>query len=181
MIDESGTDGQSSVLTMAALLAVDLRWARLEAEWRAMLERHGLGAIMPREAENPELEAALATLDAIDSLDIETVIPGHGEPFTAVAEAIAEARSRLLAFKADVRKNARNFMKVMFTFSLLAKRSIGSAEARAYIARIPVYRDLNRRFVGLPDDRMAELLVEELKQVGAIAEKDGVITPSMKA
>jgi hypothetical protein len=40
---------------------------------------------------------------------------------------------------------------------------------------------LNRRFVGLPDDRMAELLVEELKQVGAIAEKDGVITPSMKA
>ncbi len=45
MIDESGTDGQSSVLTMAALLAGDLRWARLEAEWRTMLERHGLGAI----------------------------------------------------------------------------------------------------------------------------------------
>ena len=45
MIDESGTDGQSSVLTMAALLAVDLRWAHLEAEWRAMLERHGLDAI----------------------------------------------------------------------------------------------------------------------------------------
>ncbi len=45
MIDESGTDGQSSVLTMAALLAVDLRWARLEAEWRTMLVRHGLGAI----------------------------------------------------------------------------------------------------------------------------------------
>jgi hypothetical protein len=45
MIDESGTDGQSSVLTMAALLAVELRWAHLEAEWRAMLERHGLDAI----------------------------------------------------------------------------------------------------------------------------------------
>ncbi len=45
MIDESGTDGQSAILTMAALLAVDTHWAQLETEWRAMLDRHGVEAI----------------------------------------------------------------------------------------------------------------------------------------
>jgi hypothetical protein len=45
MIDESGTDGQSAIMTMAALLAVDTRWAQLETEWWAMLDRHGLKAI----------------------------------------------------------------------------------------------------------------------------------------
>jgi glyoxylase-like metal-dependent hydrolase (beta-lactamase superfamily II) len=183
----------------AVFHAADTDWQALAAPGHAMgalvfhspehrllisgdaLWRHGLGAVMPREGENAELEAALATLDLIEKLNIATVIPGHGEPFTEVTEAIAEARSRLFAFRADVRRNARNFMKVMFTFSLLAKRSIGSAEARAYIARIPVYRDLNRRFVGLPDDQMANLLLDELKQAGAIVEKEGVITPSMRA
>ncbi len=45
MIDESGTDGRSPILTMAALLAVDPRWTLLETEWRAMLAHHGFGAI----------------------------------------------------------------------------------------------------------------------------------------
>jgi hypothetical protein len=45
MIDESGTEGQSPILAMAALLAVDGRWLHLESEWREMLGRHGLDAI----------------------------------------------------------------------------------------------------------------------------------------
>jgi hypothetical protein len=45
MIDESGTDNHSSIMAMAALLAVDSRWAMLEAEWKAMHARHGLARI----------------------------------------------------------------------------------------------------------------------------------------
>lgn len=41
-IDESGTDGQSSILAMASVLAADSRWRNLEAEWRQMLARHSL-------------------------------------------------------------------------------------------------------------------------------------------
>jgi glyoxylase-like metal-dependent hydrolase (beta-lactamase superfamily II) len=145
------------------------------------LWRHGLGAIMPHDGENAALEAALATLDSIEKLGVAMVIPGHGEPFREVPEAIAEARSRLLAFKADVRRNARNFMKVMFTFSLLAKRSMEKRIALDYIDRVPVYRDLNRRFVGLPDSELAPALLEELQRVGAIAVQDNVITPRMAA
>ena len=44
-IDESGTDGQSPILAMASLLAIDNRWGNLEAEWRQMLVRHGLAHI----------------------------------------------------------------------------------------------------------------------------------------
>jgi hypothetical protein len=45
MIDESGTDGQSQILAMAAPLALDSRWLQLETEWGEMLGRHGLDAI----------------------------------------------------------------------------------------------------------------------------------------
>jgi hypothetical protein len=45
MIDESGTDGQSPILAMAALLAANSRWLQLESEWRKMLRHHGLDAI----------------------------------------------------------------------------------------------------------------------------------------
>jgi len=45
MIDESGTDGRSPILAMAAPLALDSRWLQLETEWGEMLCRHGLDAI----------------------------------------------------------------------------------------------------------------------------------------
>jgi hypothetical protein len=44
-IDESGTDGQSPILAMAALFAANSRWLQLESEWREMLRHHGLDAI----------------------------------------------------------------------------------------------------------------------------------------
>ncbi len=75
MIDESGTDGESSILTMAALLAVDLRWEQLEAEWRAMLERRGLTAIHCRELRHQlgYNEARVAQL----MRDVEAIILRH--------------------------------------------------------------------------------------------------------
>jgi glyoxylase-like metal-dependent hydrolase (beta-lactamase superfamily II) len=181
-----------------AFNAADTQWQALAAPGHAMgalvfyspehrllisgdaLWRHGLGAIIPREGENLGLEAALATLDMIEKLGVTTVIPGHGEPFTEVAEAIAELAPACSHSRGRA-QDARNFLKGMFVFSLLAKRSIGSDEALAYIKRVPVFGDLNRRFVRWPDDQMANMLLEELKQGGAIVEKDGVITPSMKA
>ena len=145
------------------------------------LWQHGMGVILPREGDNPELEAALDTLTLIENLPVQVVIPGHGEPFRDARRAVQEARTRLLTFRSDVRKTARHFMKVMFVFSLLAKRSMRQDAALAYILQVPVYNDLNRRFVGMPEAELGPALIRELQWAGAIGIADGVITPRMAA
>ena len=145
------------------------------------LWQHGLGAVMPREGDNPDLAAALDTLAVIEGLDVATVIPGHGEPFHDVSAAIREARSCLQAFQAGTGKNARNFMKVMFVFALLARGSMRYEEVLEYILGVPVYEDLNRRFVHAPRNQLATMLLDELQRSGAIKVSDAMIMPRMAA
>jgi hypothetical protein len=75
MIDESGNDGQSPILAMAALLAVDNRWDVLEAEWRAMLAQHGLPAIHCSQLRH-DLSYDQRRLAAVMA-DVETIILRH--------------------------------------------------------------------------------------------------------
>jgi len=82
MIDESGTDGQSPIWAMAALLAVDTRWAALETEWRGMLARHGLGAIHCSQLRH-ELDYDDGRLTAVMA-DVEAIIQRH-VPLSVVA------------------------------------------------------------------------------------------------
>jgi hypothetical protein len=44
-IDESGNDGTSSVVTMAALIANGSHWIGYDGEWRRLLKEQGLGEI----------------------------------------------------------------------------------------------------------------------------------------
>src|SRR5258706_1131183 len=149
--------------------AADTTWRALAAPGHAMgalmfycperqllvtgdaLWENGLGAIMPHRGDNAELEAALDTLALIETLPPATVIPGHGRPFADMHAAVARARVRLLGFRLDAAKTARHFIKVMFVFSLLDKRAMAYADALATFARVPVYRDLNARFLGIPE------------------------------
>jgi hypothetical protein len=82
MIDESGNDGESAILTMAALLAIDSCWAQLETEWRAMLERHGLPAIHCSQLRH-QLGYDKRRIGAVMS-DVERIIENH-VPLSVVA------------------------------------------------------------------------------------------------
>jgi hypothetical protein len=82
MIDESGNDGESSILTMAALLAVDSRWSQLEKEWRAMVDRHGLTAIHCSQLRH-QLAYDERRIGAVMS-DVESIIERH-VPLSVIA------------------------------------------------------------------------------------------------
>jgi hypothetical protein len=45
VIDESGNDGTSTVVTMAGLIANESHWAGFDREWRKLIDRHGLTEI----------------------------------------------------------------------------------------------------------------------------------------
>lgn len=143
------------------------------------LWENGLGFVWAHEPPNPFVEAALSALDAIERLAPRVVIPGHGEPFTDVAVALARARSRLEAFAGDPRRTARHMMKVMFVFSLLHRGGIALAEADDYVARVPCYRDLDERFLGEGIVGLGRRLVADLARAGALRIEDGFARPTM--
>ena len=140
----------------------------------------GADAANAKNASSACIHAAFQTLDAIEALHPRLIIPGHGAPFADVAAALEFARSRLRALAADPIKNARNVAKGLFVFALLDKGSMPASELAAYLASVPVYRDLDERFLHLGFAAMAELLLADLVKGGALRVDAGVMRPTMR-
>jgi glyoxylase-like metal-dependent hydrolase (beta-lactamase superfamily II) len=146
------------------------------------LWENGFGVLFPQMFGRASCFAETrATLDAIAALDVDTVIPGHGAPFTAVDAALDRAYSRLHAFEEDPARVGRHAAKVMITFSLLEHRRMGLAELPAYVERVGILRDLNRRYFAMTPERYAAWLVHELERTRAIRRADGAIEPLVAA
>jgi len=164
---------------MDALMFFDPRH-RILVSGDALWE-NGMGFVWPEEGANPHIEAALEALATAERLAPAVVIPGHGEPFTGVADAIATARSRLEAFARDPAKNARHVAKVMFVYALLDKGSMPVAEVPAYLERVACYRQLSERFLGLAPRPLADWMLGELLRAGVVAERDALLRPNLAA
>jgi glyoxylase-like metal-dependent hydrolase (beta-lactamase superfamily II) len=137
----------------------------------------GFGFVLPREMDPEALPAARATLDLIASLEVHTVVPGHGEPFTDVRGALERAYGRLGAFEADPLRSARHAVKVVLTFNLLDRERMELAELPGYLDRVPLFRDFNARFLHRSPEDLARWLTDELCRVGAATVRDGALVP----
>jgi glyoxylase-like metal-dependent hydrolase (beta-lactamase superfamily II) len=173
----------------------DLEWRALAAPGHAMgalvffndahrilisgdaLWQNGYGIVMPAEVDPAALPATRATLEMIAALDARCVIPGHGEPFTDVRDALERAFARTAAFEADPLRTVRHVLKALFVFSLLDRERMLLAALPDYMARVGVYRDFNARFFGLSPDAFAGKLVAELERAGAVHRDDGWLKP----
>jgi hypothetical protein len=101
------------------------------------LWRNGFGIIFPELDGESGFEEARATLELIRSLDVRTVIPGHGAPFSEVGDALEKAFSRLDYLQADPLRNAHNGIKVLVKFLLLERGRIALADLPAMMGRFP--------------------------------------------
>ena len=116
--------------------------------------------------------ATRRTLEAIARLPLDVVIPGHGAPFVEIDDALARAFARLRAFAEDGARMARNAIRACMTFSLLDARSIALDELPGHLARVPLYREANARFLHLSPSALADWLIAELVRAG-VAHRDG--------
>lgn len=140
------------------------------------LWENGFGIVIPGDA--ARFEAARATLKTIANLDITTVIPGHGKPFSNVSRALEVSFKKLEALAVDDIRTARHVLKVMLMFSLLEKSRFPLAELSGYMEKIPCYREYNQLYFRLKPAELAELLVGELERGKAVARRDGYLVPA---
>ena len=138
------------------------------------LWENGFGLIFPELfGQAGGYAATRATLEAISRLDIATVIPGHGAPFGGVGRSIETAFQRLDAYERDPAKLARHALKVMLSFSLMIQGRMALTGLPQFLAARPVYGDVNRRFLNLPEAELCEYLVRDLARAGALKLEEG--------
>jgi glyoxylase-like metal-dependent hydrolase (beta-lactamase superfamily II) len=114
-----GHDSHSLMLYCAherILISADALW------------ENGFGVIFPELEGESGFAEQQAVLDAIAKLDVRVVIPGHGAPFTQVEQALERAFSRIAWLRADPARNAKNALKVLIVFRLLAVRAMSFDE-----------------------------------------------------
>jgi glyoxylase-like metal-dependent hydrolase (beta-lactamase superfamily II) len=127
------------------------------------------------------LAATRATLERLAGLEVATVVPGHGAPFTDYDAALDRAFRRLAAFEQDPARVGRNAVKACFTFNLLDLRRLPLADLPDYLQRVPLFRDVGTRVLGMEPEALADWLLAELLRAGAVAVSDGDIVPTMAA
>lgn len=126
------------------------------------LWQNGFGVIFPELDGQSGFAEERATLDLIAGLDVRTVIPGHGAPFTDVAAALARARSRLDYLAADPVRNAQNALKVLLKFLLLERQRIPLADVPALLTSMPVFAAANHNFLKQTPQALGQWAVSQL-------------------
>jgi glyoxylase-like metal-dependent hydrolase (beta-lactamase superfamily II) len=113
------------------------------------LWQNGFGVVFPELEGEPAFAEVAATLDLIEGLDVQRVIPGHGAPFTGASEvsaALGRARSRLAGFAASPRRHAAHAMKVLIKFKLLEWQQVPWPKFVEWAERMPYMGRVHARF-----------------------------------
>ncbi len=133
----------------------------------ALWER-GFGVIFPELDGASGFAEQAAVLDLIEQLDVSIVIPGHGKPFADIDGALAASRARLAYLQADPARNARNALKVLIVFRLMADGSMAGATLKATMDTASAWRNAAAMLAppsGWP--ALLDTLVADLAKAGA--------------
>lgn len=145
-----------------------------EPELRLLLSadalwENGFGVVFPELEGESGFDEVKETLDLIESLQAQMVIPGHGPAFGDVNGALQRARSRLAKFQAEPTFHARYAAKVLLKFRLLETQKETLDNLKQWTERTPYFKLLHERFFNTtsPASWFTEL-VEELSRAKAL-------------
>ena len=96
------------------------------------LWEQGFGVVFPELDGQQAFAEVGGTLDLIEHLEPAVVIPGHGSPFTDVAQALVVARRRLDGFVSHPAKHRHYAAKVLLKFKLLEAQAMERQALQAW-------------------------------------------------
>jgi glyoxylase-like metal-dependent hydrolase (beta-lactamase superfamily II) len=110
------------------------------------LWENGFGVVFPEIEGIEAFDEVEATLNLIEQLKPQLVLPGHGSAFTNVSEAIVRAKSRLAQFRAAPDKHAAYAAKVLLKFKLLEFQEIKQSNFLSWGASTEYLQLLHERY-----------------------------------
>jgi glyoxylase-like metal-dependent hydrolase (beta-lactamase superfamily II) len=139
------------------------------------LWQNGFGVVFQELEGERAFDEVAQTLDVIEGLNPQTVIPGHGAVFAGdeVKAALAVARSRLDGFVQNPLKHTRYAVKVLLKYKLLELQSIPESAFTLWAKSTPYFEMVRARwFADMPMDMWVAGYIEELISGGA-ARREG--------
>ena len=110
------------------------------------LWENGFGVVFPEIEGVDAFDEVAATLDVIERLRPQTIIPGHGAVFSDVDAALAIARRRLDGFVQSPERHASYAAKVLLKYKLLEWQQIGLPALSAWMQAAPYFGLLHQRY-----------------------------------
>ncbi len=133
------------------------------------LWRRKVALIFPEFDGHDGFGPALAALDLIESLEPSIVIPGHGEPFCEVQDALAISRQRLRHLRAHPAQHARHALRVMMVFHLLEHRRRNRQALCDWMALCPLaQRPVVGRLMQAEPQAFAPAILQSLVDDGVV-------------
>jgi glyoxylase-like metal-dependent hydrolase (beta-lactamase superfamily II) len=140
------------------------------------LWENGFGVVFPELDGDSAFRDVAETLALFSRLSVRWVIPGHGAPFSDVAEAIGRAERRLEGFVQHPQKHARHGAKVLLKFRLLETQSESWESLLAWVARTPYFETIrSNHFAKYNLAAWIEILILDMARQGALAIRDGTV------
>jgi glyoxylase-like metal-dependent hydrolase (beta-lactamase superfamily II) len=142
------------------------------------LWQNGFGVVFQELEGVRAFDEVAQTLDVIERLQPQTVIPGHGAVFggDAVHAALALARSRLNGFVQNPLKHTRYAVKVLLKYKLLELQSISEDEFISWAAATPYFETVRQRwFADQPMTQWVADYLGELVASGAAKCAEGLV------
>ncbi len=98
-----------------------------------------LAIIFPELSGDPGFDAAFDALALIERLQPRLVLPGHGQPFTDAAAALAASRQRLQAFAASPIRHRQHAARALLVYHLLEHRVRPRLALIDFMAATPIF------------------------------------------
>nr|WP_315593392.1 MBL fold metallo-hydrolase [uncultured Cupriavidus sp.] len=111
------------------------------------LWENGFGVIFPELDGDSGFAEQAAILERIESLEVRTVIPGHGRVFDDVHGAVTRAKSRLDYLQGDPLRNATHAIRVLVKFKLLEAQALQRDALFAWMRATPLMQRIHARFM----------------------------------
>lgn len=137
------------------------------------LWQNGFGVVFPELEGIAAFEEVGITLDLIESLQAQWIVPGHGAVFNDVSAALSIARQKLDGFVKQPAKHARYGAKVLLKYKLLELHQVETHDFFVWAQSVKYFKVLHS--LHAPDISMTvwlEDLIEDLARSKALA-KDG--------
>ena len=147
--------------TSRVLISADALW------------QSGFGVVFPELEGVEAFNEVAATLDLIECLNPDVVVPGHGAVFKYTPEILVIARQKLDGFIKDPVKLARHGAKVLLKFKLLEKQKLLYSDFCQWGANTPCLLQYQRQFFHRSDFPVwIDQLCSELVKAG-VAKREG--------
>ena len=162
-----GHDPHSVILfepSHKVLISADALWA------------NGFGVVFPELEGISAFQEVAATLDLIESLQPEWIIPGHGPIFQNVDVALVNARKKLDGFVNNPEKHARYGAKVLLKYKLLELHQVQKSDFMKWATDIRYINALHTMHAShMRVDEWVEELLQDLERSKALAFKESMI------